>query len=419
MAISPYVYKLNDTRRIVTPQVSGSTSIDPYFLRPYTAAWNGGNVGNRGLTWQYYEGEWQLLALGGDVRTNQSNALLSIPGGGNYLGFIVTLEGIPEGAKVQIFVAGHNYAADIYRDGRYHGKILLDQAATVIYAWCHWQAGDVEGTIKVKELFFFDAGKYTYEDFLQSPNAILQYEGKDTRATISRVLPRLGFVDSALNELVSTGRWLGNQLRYSEDLSQVTYWHAGGATITQNATTAPDGTNTADKILSVSAGRVYQDAPLSDNLATGNKTFSVWVKSVSGNTPFKLRVKQAFGETVNELDQICGLQWNRFFITGEVTTQGCTAEIEVTSATGIYVWGMQVVDTDSEPGAYTKTTSAILPPGTKPSGAPTFDIPNIEGRVGDRLENLSWDGKFATPIAWICTAPGNPGTWKEVYLFDA
>jgi hypothetical protein len=39
-------------------------------------------------------------------------------------------------------------------------------------------------------------------------------------------------------------------------------------------------------------------------------------------------------------------------------------------------------------------------------------------KQGDRVENTSWDGKFSTAIAWVCTVGGTPGTWSPVYTYD-
>lgn len=414
MAISPTVFKTADKRLIVAPQVSGKTSIDPYFKKP--SLWSiSPTTGESG---RIYENGSLIFLLDADIRTNATAGQqpLNIPASSGELGFIVDIE-IPAGVTAQVFVAGHNYDARFYTSGRYYGSITLDSTLSVAYAFVRWFAGSSNEFVKVKEFFVFDASIFTYTDFLRSPNAILQYEQKNTRPEISRVLPRLGWTDAAPNELV-VGRWLGNQLYYSEQLQQSANWKPSGMSITANAAVAPDGNTTADRLIAAGVGKMYQVNNF-PSLATGPKCFSVWLKAVSGQVAVSLRLNNAGGATVKETIFTVDTNWKRYFITGSVTTTGCHAEISFSSATGIDVWGAQVVDGDV-PGAYTLTTTALLPAGTKPANSPTpTEIPNSQAVVGDRLENAAWDGLFTTPIAWICVGPGEPGTWKAVYLFDA
>ena len=133
-----------------------------------------------------------------------------------------------------------------------------------------------------------------------------------------------------------------NLIRYSI-ISNVVGWSISGSTVTNNATTAPDGTNTAARIqatgdyvadlsISVTAGQTY--------------TFSFWVKSVSGSGTWGINwFENITGHnrtTVNVTEE-----WERVSITFTPTQSQINVYVSddrdnLATISDAYVWGAQL-----------------------------------------------------------------------------
>jgi len=405
------IQRIQDTRRIVgnstkqiAPDGRGICTLEPYFEKGAASSY-----------WIYFTGivppnaiyEQELVLVSNDNYFYQNANL--IPGN---IGFIITIKELSPGKQVVVAARDVQIKESMSQPGRYTG-VLPNVGISFTLECAVYSAGIADGLAKITELFFFNADLYTYEDFLQSPNAILQCEQKNTRSEISIIYPRLGWSGIVPTEL-NTGRWLGNLLLYSEQAQQAA-WVNAGLTITADAVAAPDGTTTADKL--ADKGTITQKG-ISTDIPAGDKCFSVWVRSVSGTVTFQINIVDPSGAVMSQQSYVASTSWTRFQVSGSTINMGYGAQIFLDNATGIYVWGMQQV-LGTVPGAYTKTTTARLPVGTPPfAGAlEQLDVPG--SILGDRLENTVWDGSFSTPIAWVCVASGSPGTWKAVYLFDA
>lgn len=70
-----------------------------------------------------------------------------------------------------------------------------------------------------------------------------------------------------------------NYYRYSEDLTNVSYWGLAGATIAGNAAVAPDGANTADKIIESATTASHYAYTFASPVADGRIAQSVYVKA--------------------------------------------------------------------------------------------------------------------------------------------
>jgi hypothetical protein len=158
-----------------------------------------------------------------------------------------------------------------------------------------------------------------------------------------------------------------NLLTYTEDFSAAV-WGKGNTYISINATTAPDGTFTADKF--------YVDATntghyLTYNLGTlsaGTYTVSLYVKS-AGSTKGYFQIYSANGNASIEFDLTSGIYnaaagvnatkqdvgngWYRFFITGTFPAEGAAMYIVARDSSGnfsytgdgysgFYIWGAQI-----------------------------------------------------------------------------
>jgi hypothetical protein len=173
----------------------------------------------------------------------------------------------------------------------------------------------------------------------------------------------------------STGEPLGlqvfeqrtNLLTHSEDFSNAIWVKQGAGTgsepvVTPNATTAPDGTLTADMVvLDVGAGVASSDSSqlfYSVNATAVNYTGSVWLKGATGTERIQIRTPSG-GYTYIDLTT----QWQRF----ETTAVGSTlsvarAGISIRQGLGetlvanqtVYIWGAQL-EVGAFPTPYIKT----------------------------------------------------------------
>lgn len=173
-----------------------------------------------------------------------------------------------------------------------------------------------------------------------------------------------------------------NLLTYSEDLTQ-SAWIKYGTTISANATTAPDGTTTADKIVEDTSTGSHSVANTYGAMVAGTVyTLSAYVKPAERNfvrlsvasiastsITVNLTTKEVQGATSGVLNyrvEKVGDSWLRVSLTFQPSISGnavCTAwvvkEFQVGSYTGdgtsgIYVWGMQL-EVSSSATSYIRT----------------------------------------------------------------
>ena len=209
-----------------------------------------------------------------------------------------------------------------------------------------------------------------------------------------------------------------NLLTYSEDVSQV----GGGAnvTITTNTmeTTAPDGTNTADKVMSTGNGDYHYVAltnasgSVSSTAANETWTASAYFKNVSGNSDWAYLEIYASGNYYAYFDIAngtvgqtgggglvatitnAGNGWYRCTVKGTIavagglgvnpsTASGNGSRVHNNTANGFYLWGWQL-EKRSSATAYTATTSSPIVKyqptlQTAASGEARFDHDPVTG----------------------------------------
>ena len=134
-----------------------------------------------------------------------------------------------------------------------------------------------------------------------------------------------------------------NLITYSEDFSQ--WGTVGGAVVTDNFTTSPDGSQNAAKIVydGTSLGRIELSTS-----ASGTNTQSIYLKTASGTQTVSI------GASSGSLTEVTVTsEWQRFTHTGS----GNYPRVLCNDASTIYAWGAQL-----ESGDY--ATSLINTPGS-------------------------------------------------------
>ncbi len=199
----------------------------------------------------------------------------------------------------------------------------------------------------------------------------------------------------------------------SEEFNNSTYWNSYHSTVTANATTAPDGTTTAEKLAQQSGttnnAQVYNHAPCISGTPT---TYSIYAKAGTRNfltmreygydnnprySSFNLSTG-AVGTTDSNhtsVIQSVGNGWYRCSLTftGTRTASNVIFVVTASDADGaetgsddggyIYVWGAQV-EHKSSVSAYTKITTAPIVKyqptlQTASSGEARFDHDPVTG----------------------------------------
>jgi hypothetical protein len=137
-----------------------------------------------------------------------------------------------------------------------------------------------------------------------------------------------------------------NLIRYSI-ISTVAGWPISGSTVTNNATTAPDGTNTAARI-QVDPGGYVADTSISVT-AGQTYTFSFWVKSVSGSGTWGINIYDHGGANIGHHRTTVNIteEWQRVSYT--YTPTGTAVNVYVSddreglaTISDAYVWGAQL-----------------------------------------------------------------------------
>ena len=183
-----------------------------------------------------------------------------------------------------------------------------------------------------------------------------------------------------------------NLVTYSEQLDNAA-WTKLNVTITANATTAPDGTSTADKVLETTA--TGNHTPYRNNVYTSSNnhlTYSVYLKAaertwarvfiyVAATNTYHARANfdltnGVIGSTTEGTSKIesAGNGWYRcsvtgLNVTGTVSPQtylfsdaGTTTNYTGDAAKGIYAWGDQLVQANWN-GPYVQTTGSTVNTG--------------------------------------------------------
>lgn len=238
-----------------------------------------------------------------------------------------------------------------------------------------------------------------------------------------------------------------NLLTYSEQFDN-TAWAKTAVSVSANATTAPDGTTTADKLVETTdptAHTIYRAVGIS--FTAGNKyTYSFYVKQAERNVAaiaidggpfggtsqkiaFNISTQTIFGVigTSSYGYENCGNGWFRIWLTTVEATTTATAgvrfyvresnNVEVYTGdgtSGIYIWGAQL-EAGSYPTSYIPTTTAAVTRAADLSSSAAStrvaDQTSVTGTNFSDWYNQS-EGTFVVDYAYLTATPDD---YSEIF----
>lgn len=214
-----------------------------------------------------------------------------------------------------------------------------------------------------------------------------------------------------------------NLLSYSQELERTSHWSRFETTVTANATTAPDGTTTAEALIETTSNNYHNLAESIDYSGSasfyikangrtkGNFRFLSGTPNSSNSILFDLSAVtvnvQSSGTSATITD--VGNSWYRIGITGISNANRFIVEIRDNSnqsvyagdgSSGFYIWGFQAESRDAVT-AYTATTSSPIVKyqptlQTAASGEARFDHDPVTGESkgllieGSRTNLANW-----------------------------
>ncbi len=210
-----------------------------------------------------------------------------------------------------------------------------------------------------------------------------------------------------------------NLLLYSQEFDNAAWTKGANVTVTANAAAAPDGTVTADLVVSSasadsSTNQVFQQVTVA---SSQTYTTSFWVRTAGANQNITVR-QTANGVLVTNTTVAVTSTWQRVSVTFTASTNpGFAIRPDTVSNLNIYIWGAQLA---VGPYAldYTPTTSAAV-------YGPRFDFDPVtlaargllveEQRTNlltysEQFDNAAWVKSGTTVTANAAAAPNGTVT---------
>lgn len=218
-----------------------------------------------------------------------------------------------------------------------------------------------------------------------------------------------------------TGR--RNLLTYTEDFSNAAWTKQTNTFVTTNQAAAPDGSITADLVVSDGLVGLFH-TPIAVSTTAAN-TKSVWIRAVTGTATVRLKdASQTIGTTVCALTT----EWQRFSLSEVQTLGNASLWVDDIPAAGIYLWGAQL-ELGSTPTAYQKVTSTydVTEAGVNDAYYLKFDgvddflvTPSIDFSGTDKMSVFAGVRKLSDAAAGIlCELSANANTNAGSFGFYA
>jgi hypothetical protein len=256
------------------------------------------------------------------------------------------------------------------------------------------------------------------------------YNAAGTLVTAASGSPRLTYdpvTHSALGLLVEEQRT--NLLTYSEALDNAAWVKNGGASITANVSTAPDGTVTADRLtvvtgasdslespgVSITSGTAYTATArlllgTSATVTLNMSNAAAWSGGVNPSATVNLSTGAITGVAANTTAKVETLPGGWFAVsitaTAAATTTSSLRVVPVSSASTTSVWGLQL-----EAGAF---ATSYIPTGAA-SATRAADVVTCSGSAFSQWFNAAG----GTVVVDFLAPPGLvPSTYPRVWEFQ-
>lgn len=405
------IQRIEDKRRICVPDDNANVcSKNPYFQAPAPSAGWTSNVSDF-----IYDGYVKF-------RENPDYVMSSFitTNGNKKIGFIVTVD-IEIGQIIDIWGTGVQFEP-ISMAGRYTG-ILNNPNGQGCGAQQHVASTKNDG--KITELFFFDADKYSYTDFLVDPVADLAVDKGP--CSLQPVAPLFGVATE------------NPALQWAKLNLQTLVGSTANVDIQPNINGVKStlvAINTADQVELDSRGlgtsivaRTYKwrmkirtNFNEESYLDNGNIDVQNAIKlgfqldnGYSSDTG-ELKIIHGPGDVIatgnvarSYLIHLSKDEWTEVEYTTHFTAIGTVNLLIGMAPQGQPYWK------EGEHFFEINDVVVIDDLGREHlnfSGAPNYPL-------GARVENAAWTGLFADPVAWVCSLAGSPGLWDAIFMYDA
>lgn len=207
----------------------------------------------------------------------------------------------------------------------------------------------------------------------------------------------------------------------SADLTAAPWATTGsGLTITANAGTAPDGTNTASRFQTTlnTAGSRYQSATVTNG---ATYTFSLLAKANSGTQGIRIHIFSGDGITQLAVTEVLtlGSTWQLVTATAAATSTSMQVRISSTSdghANDVLVWGYQLEAGPFATSRIPTTTAAV----TRNADLCGIVRPHNLLRYSEQFDNALWTlGVSAQAVVANTTAAPDGSTTADTLQFNA
>jgi len=214
--------------------------------------------------------------------------------------------------------------------------------------------------------------------------------------------PRVDYTDGGCPVLLTEPQST-NLITQSNDFSASSWTKTGTASVTDNTTISPDGTQNADTINLLSGNFLYQSVA-----GAGTFTMSCYVKVPSGTLDFKMQTFSSTDGAIQSSLFVATTEWQRFEHTVTVTVDSAFHPIQVSSLLGgdFEVYGAQVEQL-SYATSYIPTYGAVRTrlQDTVSGAGTSSDFNSEEGVLFAEISVLSDDSTLKS----LCINDGTSG----------